>query len=180
MLRRKAMGRESSRLVGWFGGAALLGAATLGTVTIDTVANAGPEAPRRVSDAAADERRRDVAESQKDAEGYVATLTSAAKYKAGEKGSFTITLRPKAGYKVNGEFPVRFKTSAAPEGLTYTKTVLKREDGSFSDAEGTFNVEFMAGRAGTYPVGGTLSLSVCNDKNCLMEKVALDGRVIVE
>lgn len=163
------MGRESSKLVGLFGGAVLVAAATIGTL-----ASAAPRSDVRAADADA------VAESQKDSEGYVTTLTTAAKYKAGEKGSFTITLRPKAGYKVNAQFPVRFKTNAAPEGLAYSKAVLKREDGTFTDAEGAFAVEFTASRAGTYPVGGTLSLSVCNDKTCLMEKVALDGSVVVE
>lgn len=177
MLRRWTMGWESSRLVGLLGGAALLAAAIVAVA--ETSAAAGPDGRSSRGDSAS-ERRPDVGESQKDAEGYVATLTSAAKYKVGEKGSFTITLRPKAGYKVNGEFPVRFKTNAPPEGLAYTKAVLKREDGKFSDSEGTFTVEFVGARAGTYTVGGTLSLSVCNDKNCLMEKVALDGAVMVE
>jgi len=116
---------------------------------------------------------------KKEADGYVAELVADASYKAGNAATFTVKLAPKAGYHIDAQFPVRWKADDAPTGVTYVKTVLKREDGTFSESDGAFKVGFTAAKPGTYTLGGTLSLSVCNDKNCVMEKVALDTPVTV-
>ncbi|MFO0617770.1 MAG: hypothetical protein U0414_34580 [Polyangiaceae bacterium] len=156
------MGRASSGLVGVMAVAGLLATATIGTLAAAEPSRAG----------------RDVAESTKDAEGYSAALV-VGKYKAGEKGAFTVTLKPKDGFHINAQFPARFKATAV-EGITYDKAVLKREDGKFTETAGTFTVELTAAKPGNYTVGGTLSLSVCNEKNCLMEKVPLDATITVD
>jgi len=101
-------------------------------------------------------------------------------YKAGEKASFNVTLQPKTGFHINGQFPIRFKANTPPEGVTYDKPLLKREDGKFTDTDGSFQVDFTAAKAGTYTVGGTISLSVCNEKTCTMEKVALEAAIEVK
>jgi hypothetical protein len=121
------------------------------------------------------------ADPKKDADGYVAEIHAEPSYKAGDKSSFTVHLAPKTGFHIDSQFPVRWKADdPAPAGVAYDKQVMKREDGTFTETDGSFKVEFTAAKAGKYTLGGTLSLSVCNDKTCVMEKVPLDVGIEVK
>jgi hypothetical protein len=117
--------------------------------------------------------------SKSEAESFSAELKGAASYEVGKEGVVEVVLLAKGEYKINPQFPIRFKMADPPDGVSYPKPVLKREDGSFADKQGSFKVPFVASKAGTVRVAGTLSLSVCTDKKCLMEKVSLDLDVTV-
>lgn len=115
-----------------------------------------------------------------DHENFLAELRAQPSYVAGKEQRFAVVVTAKGDFKINPQFPVKFKLADPPEGLSYPKPLLKREDGKFEDKSGSFEVPFVAAKAGKYQLGGTLSLSVCSDKRCLMEKVALDHEIDVQ
>src|SRR5438477_11088727 len=81
------------------------------------------------------------ADPKKDADGYVAEIHAEQSYKAGDKSSFTVHLAPKTGFHIDAQFPVRWKADdPAPDGVTYDKQVMKREDGTFTESDGSFKV----------------------------------------
>lgn len=157
---------------GFLGGALIVGALSAGFAS-HAEARGGAAREPATGDAGK------VAVAKVEADGYVAELVVGSDYKAGAKSTYVVTLKARNGFHVNAQFPVRFKADASDD-VAYTKSVLKREDGTFNEAEGTFTVEFVASKTGAHPVGGTLSLSVCNDANCLMEKVALSSSIDVK
>jgi hypothetical protein len=119
--------------------------------------------------------------SKADTEAYTVELKAAGDYKATQEGNTDLLITSKGDFHINPKFPVKFKlTDPAPEGVKYPKALLKREDGTFSDTKGSFKVPFVAAKSGTAVVSGVLSLSVCNDKQCLMEKLDLELEVDVK
>ncbi len=116
-----------------------------------------------------------------DAETYTAEIKGSGAYKAGQEGTVEITITPKPPYHINGQYPYKFKTvDPAPDGLSFPKKILKREDGTFSEKQGSFKVPFLATKAGKAKISGTLHLSVCSDANCVMEKQDLEVEVDVK
>ncbi len=111
---------------------------------------------------------------------YVVELRALPQYAAGREATFEVVVESKGAYHINPQFPLRFKANEAPKGITYSKPVLNRDDGSFTEKSGGFKVPFVAAQGGGYNLGGTISLSFCSEKNCLMEKVALDVDVTVK
>ena len=107
-------------------------------------------------------------------ESYVAEIKGSGAYKAGAEGTVDITFATKGDYHINKQYPYKFKaTDPAPEGISFPKPILQRADGSFEEKSGSFKVPFVVSKAGKATVSGTLSLSVCSDANCIMDKVDL-------
>lgn len=121
-----------------------------------------------------------IEKSSLSADAFSVEMKPASGYTAGKEGSVEVVISAKGEFKINGQFPFRLKLGEPPEGVAYPKPVLKKDDGRFSEKQGTFNVPFVAQKAGTYSISCTVSLSVCNDKKCLMEKVPLDVQVTVK
>ena len=131
--------------------------------------------------APARESASNLASARAETDNYLVELKSLPSYKPGVEGAFEVFLTSKGNYHTNAQYPYRFKTGVAPDGITYTKPNLVRADGSFEEEKkGSFKVPFVAARAGKYVVGGTFSLSVCSNANCIMEKVVLDTTVDVK
>ena len=119
--------------------------------------------------------------ARSETENYVAEIKSTGGYKAGAQGTVEVTLTPKGAYHTNAQYPYKFKLGTpAPEGLTYPKPILLRADGSFAEKKGSFKVPFTAAKPGKYTVKGVLSLSVCSEANCIMDKVELSADVDVK
>jgi hypothetical protein len=119
--------------------------------------------------------------SKSETDNYLAEIASAGAYKAGAEGNVKITLVAKGKYHINGQYPYKFKTPVpAPEGITYPKPVLARADGTFDQSSASFQLPFVASKAGKAVVGGTFFLSVCSEANCLVEKVPLEIGVDVK
>lgn len=119
--------------------------------------------------------------SKKDKDSFTVELKSAGSYKKGVEGAVELVLTSKAGYHVNPDYPAKFKLiDPAPEGLSFPKKVLKKEDGKFEETKATLKVPFVAANAGKQKISGTFSFSVCSDKNCFMEKADLDVEVDVK
>jgi hypothetical protein len=116
-----------------------------------------------------------------DAENYPAEMRTSGAYKAGTEGTVEITIVPKGTYHINNQYPYKFKAAdPAPEGVTFPKKILKREDGTFDDKKGSFKLPFVVAKPGKAKIVGTLHLSVCSDANCVMEKQELEVEVDVK
>jgi hypothetical protein len=84
----------------------------------------------------------------------------------------TITTTGKNGYHCNMLYP--WKLTVEPgNGLTIDKPKLKKEDAAqFTEAGVIFKVPYTAAESATV-VNAALKLSLCDDKQCQMETVAL-------
>jgi len=111
---------------------------------------------------------------------YIAEMKPAGSYAAGQQGTVDITLTPKGGYHISDVYPYKFRAGNPPDGVTYPKTTLSRADFDTSDGKGHFKFPFVAAHAGRFTVGGTFSLSVCSDANCLTDKAGLEVPVDVK
>ena len=113
------------------------------------------------------------ASSSVDKDAYTVKITAPSSCKSGSECKATVKVSPKGEYHINDKYPVKFTTATAADGLSYTKTTLKKDDGSFSEKEGSLPVGFTSSKAGKVSVGGTLSVGFCKAEACLMEKVEL-------
>ncbi|MFS8069707.1 MAG: hypothetical protein ACMG6S_25355 [Byssovorax sp.] len=114
-------------------------------------------------------------------ENYLAEIKAVGEYKAGSEGTVEITFSTKGEYHINKQYPYKFKASdPAPDGVSFPKPILQRADGSFEEKKGSFKVPFVAAKSGKATISGTLSLSVCSDANCIMDKVPLELAVDVK
>ena len=112
---------------------------------------------------------------------YIAEIKASGAYKAGAEGTVQVDFATKGDYHINKQYPYKFKAAdPAPEGLSFPKPVLQRADGSFEEKKGSFKVPFVVAKAGKATISGTLSLSVCSDANCIMDKVPLELAVDVK
>lgn len=91
---------------------------------------------------------------------------------AGDARVATITTTGKNGYHCNMLYP--WKLTVEPsDGVTVAKPKLKKEDAAQFKEEGVvFKVSYTA-TTGAKPVSASLKLSLCDDKQCQMETVAL-------
>jgi hypothetical protein len=118
---------------------------------------------------------------KQESETFIASITPSGDCTANKECSFDVNLEAKGAYKINDQYPTKWKAAdPAAEGVTYPKPLLKKEDGKWDDKKkGGFKVPFIAAKAGKVKVAGTLSLSVCSDANCIMEKAPLEIEVAV-
>jgi hypothetical protein len=120
------------------------------------------------------------ATSKAETENFVAEMTADSAYKAGTEGNVSVTLTTRNGHHTNAQYPYKFKLDAAPDGVSFPKPILQRADGTFEETKGQFKVPFTAAKAGKVTLAGTLSLSVCSDAHCIIDKVALEVPVDVK
>ena len=128
------------------------------------------------------------ASSKAETENYAVEVKAKGDYKASAEGTIELTLKTKGGYHMNDQYPYKFKAADPPaEGITYPKPVLLRADFAFSEEDknnagnkdhrpdtARVQIPFVMAKAGKATVAGTLSLSVCSDANCVMDKVPLE------
>ena len=116
-----------------------------------------------------------------DKDEYSLELKAPASCKAGSECKAEIVLKAKGEFHVNDKYPIKFKApEAPPEGVAFTKSVVKKEDGKFAEREGTLPIAFTVSRAGKATISGTFSFGLCRDTECLMEKVELSVDVDVK
>jgi len=104
-----------------------------------------------------------------DEEAFELSLTGPAAVKVGETASYTVTLAAKNGYKVNAEYPVKFKFVADPTVLPQKET-LTREDAQVEKTKVQIPAQIVVKQPGAHLIGGKLSFSVCTEERCLIEK----------
>ena len=122
-----------------------------------------------------------LASAKQEGEAFAAEIKPTGAYKAGKEGFVEVTLVPKGAYKINKQYPYKFKLPETPaEGLSFPTPVLKKDAFAIEDKKASVKIPFVAAKPGKAKVGGTFSLSVCSDANCLMEKVELEVEVDVK
>jgi hypothetical protein len=119
--------------------------------------------------------------NKKEKDSFTVELKAVGPYKKGVEGSVELVLKSKGGHHVNPDYPAKFKVAEpAPEGVTFPKKVIKKEEGKFEEHEASLKIPFVAANAGKQKIAGTFSFSVCSDKNCYMEKADLDVEIDVK
>ena len=98
-----------------------------------------------------------------------------AKATVGVKGTTSVTITGKNGWKVNQEAPLTLKLTPGP-GVTLDKNKITRADGvQKSKDTARFDVAFVASEPGKKTIDGEASFVMCIDTTCvpIKEKVAL-------
>ena len=77
----------------------------------------------------------------------------------------TLALRivPRAGHKLNAEYPWRATIGAAPDGLVVASGAVEKGAMTLGPASAIVPIEVTAERAGDYAIEGSVDLSVCED-----------------
>jgi hypothetical protein len=168
MLRDSTMrtSLRSRRLLSALGLGAAVALAFAAASSADTTQAApapGGDAPAQVGGA-----------SKFDKDTHIVELKSAGAYEVNKEGKVEITLETKGDFHINDKYPLKFKAvEPAPEGVTFAKALLKRDDGKFEEKKGSLPVAFTAAKAGKFTIAGVLSFGVCNATSCVMDKVEL-------
>ena len=98
----------------------------------------------------------------------------------GGHADFEIALVAQDGYHINEEFPYKLKTNADPANLvSFDAPELSRSQGTYTKSEARFRARFSGTQAGAAKVGGTLALSVCTKKECIIDRIQIDVPVTV-
>jgi hypothetical protein len=101
-------------------------------------------------------------------ESYEVWLETTGGYSAGSAGAVVLSLAAKAPFKCNAQYPYKLALDAPAPGVSYPSAVVRgmQVDGKHA----TLLVPFTASRAGSFPIGGTLSFSTCTPERCLVDK----------
>jgi hypothetical protein len=94
--------------------------------------------------------------------------------KAGGKGTFVLTIKPKAGAHVSDEAPLKLDLKSqqlTPEQktLSLAQSVAKKAEGQ-QYADPRFEVPFTAATAGKSTLDATLTFFICTEKICARQK----------
>jgi hypothetical protein len=120
------------------------------------------------------------AKAHSDGKHYALDVTATGTITVGGSGTFQVALAAKDGYHINDEYPYKLKAAADPQGIvTFEVPELTRKDGKYTKTEARFELKFTGARAGVAKVGGTMALSVCTKKECIVEKIELEVPVTV-
>ncbi|HQP38555.1 MAG TPA: hypothetical protein PLI95_25395 [Polyangiaceae bacterium] len=112
---------------------------------------------------------------------YKVSLEPVGSYKKDQQGIVNVVLVTKGEYHVNKQYPYKFVTQDPPaDGASYPKKVVPRGDGRYEEKKAVLPVPFVPTKSGEVDVGGTFSLSVCTDANCLIDKQRLQLKVKVD
>ena len=97
---------------------------------------------------------------------------------AGADATVEVTVKAKAGHKVNEQYPHKLKVEDVPDGLVVPNTLLKKADGKLVDKTTfVFTLPVKATRAGTFVLAAKLKTSVCNDQQCLIKKESITATI---
>jgi hypothetical protein len=96
-------------------------------------------------------------------------MTSQGPYTVGVGKSVEIVLDALGGYKVNQEYPYKFKLQPTA-GVTFPIQVVKKDRVKLDKRRATMTVPFTPTSEGAKRVAGQFAFSVCTDEKCLIEK----------
>jgi hypothetical protein len=120
------------------------------------------------------------AKAHADGKHYALDVTSTGTVTVGGSGAFQIALAAKDGYHINDEFPYKLKTRSEPQSIvSFAVAELSRKDGAYTKTDARFEAKFTGAKAGVAKIGGTMSLSVCSKKECIVDKIELEVPVTV-
>ena len=104
-----------------------------------------------------------------DEQAFQLSITAPDNIKAGTPTVAEIVLEAKAGFKVNAEYPLKFKFADSP-GIKAAKATVRKDDAKMEKTRATVPLKVTVEKAGAATLAGKLSFSVCTDDRCLIEK----------
>ena len=110
-------------------------------------------------------------------ENYTVELRASGAYAKGQEGTADLVIETKGDYHINDQYPYKF--TPKPNDAVAFKGPVGREGGQFDKTRAVMKIPFTPAQSGSVKVAGKISLSVCSDKNCLMEKQDLELPVTV-
>jgi hypothetical protein len=114
-----------------------------------------------------------------DTPSYTVTLAAPAKVGKGAQASVLLEVHPKAGWKLNKEFPTKL-TVNEPAGVKVAKKEQTVADAvSFAEKSGKWQVQFQADSPGGKDFTGVLKFAVCTETSCDPKKEQLAWNVAV-
>jgi hypothetical protein len=96
-------------------------------------------------------------------------IQSTGAYQVGKQAAVKIVLDAKGVYKVNDEYPYKFKLQPSA-GLAYERDIVKRDAVKLEKKRATMTVGLTPKAAGKQRVAGKFYFSICTDEKCLIEK----------
>lgn len=112
-----------------------------------------------------------------DTDDYSVELKPTGSYSKDKEGVIEVVIEAKGDKHINEQYPFKF-TPKDSDQITF-KGPTGKDGGTFDAKRAVLRVPFTPKKSGTVKVAGKVSLSVCSDKNCLMEKQELDRDVTV-
>lgn len=120
----------------------------------------------------------DVEGEQRKGPSFTAYLAAKPSYKKGQPATVTAIVNAIGEYHVNQEYPYKFKMGTAPAGVSYPEAIVRAV--SRTEKRASMTIPFTPSAAGTATISGELSLSVCTDSNCVIEKAQLSVNAKIE
>ncbi len=112
-----------------------------------------------------------------DTDDYSVELKPSGAYSKDKEGVIEVVIEAKGDKHINEQYPFKF-TPKESDDVTF-KGPTGKDGGSFDAKRAVLRVPFTPKKSGAVKVAGKVSLSVCSDKNCLMEKQELTRDVTV-
>jgi hypothetical protein len=117
---------------------------------------------------------------------YVVEVAGAGEVRPGVAAQFEVKLAARGGFHINAEYPSSFKVTAGSDAVRYPKPKVDRASGlaydrcsgSDDSCAARAQIPFVVNRPGAHAVGGVLAFSVCDEEQCLIEKVPLSLAVV--
>ncbi|HVV87569.1 MAG TPA: hypothetical protein VHE35_31225 [Kofleriaceae bacterium] len=107
-----------------------------------------------------------------DGEGYSIAVASPAQARPGAAVTATVTVTPRAGWKLNTDYPFKLEL-APPAGVKVAKPVLRKDDARrYAESGADVDVAITADKAGPAEVAATIRFATCDDATCSVHKVA--------
>ncbi|MBP6628114.1 MAG: hypothetical protein KBG28_11670 [Kofleriaceae bacterium] len=111
--------------------------------------------------------------------GYAIELTAPTAPRAGQAARARVTIRPRAGWKLNQEYPFKVELNAAP-ALGVTAGVLPRGAARvFTEGEISFDVVVTPRSKGTHRLEGRIKFATCTDTTCDPQKASFVLPIVV-
>jgi len=98
-----------------------------------------------------------------------------ARIAAGDSAELTVVVSATDGYKINDKYPYRLSTSVDPPDLA----AFDKAELTLARTQARFAAKLTAMKKGDVKLGAIVSLSVCTDKECIVDQAAVDVRVSI-
>lgn len=102
-------------------------------------------------------------------ESFELALVTRGDYAVGKPAEVDVVLDAKGPYKVNDQYPYKFKLKESP-GLKYPSMIVGKDRVKLEKKRATIAVPFTPEKAGPHVLAGQFAFSVCTDDKCLIEK----------
>ena len=112
-------------------------------------------------------------------ERFSLSMSARGPFKAGSSAEAEVVLLARGAYKVNKEYPMKYRLDHSA-GIDYPTPVVKRDRVKLEHARATMTVPFVPRAVGNQRIAGELAFSVCTDQKCIVERRALGVTVRVD